>query len=235
MTGNQPDYRAEWESSYARRDNFLFYPHEEVIRFVSRYLRKRVGVAEFRDVAAGAGTLTGLDLGCGIGRHVFYCEEMGLRAYGIDLSATALSAGREWFATRGKGHLNERLVQGDITRLPWPPGFFDYAVSHGVLDSVPFEAAQAACAELARVLKPGGLFYCDLVSGDDSRHAREYAGAEIVTTAHEQGTVQVYFNFALVATLFRDAFDLLECNLIRREDVLKGARTSRYHVVARRR
>ena len=33
----------EWEKSYKNFDNFLFYPHEEVIRFVSKYIRKKVG------------------------------------------------------------------------------------------------------------------------------------------------------------------------------------------------
>lgn len=41
--------RAEWNSSYENRDNFVFYPHEEIIRFVSKYIRKRVGLDEFHD------------------------------------------------------------------------------------------------------------------------------------------------------------------------------------------
>jgi len=40
-----------WEESYRRGDNFVFYPHEEVIRFVSKYIRKRVGLNEFVDAA----------------------------------------------------------------------------------------------------------------------------------------------------------------------------------------
>ena len=41
-----------WEKSYLRGDNHVFYPHEEVIRFVSKYIRKRVGFNEFLDMAS---------------------------------------------------------------------------------------------------------------------------------------------------------------------------------------
>lgn len=226
--------RSEWESSYANRDNFLFYPHEEVIRFVSKYIRKRVGLNEFLDARPASGPRTILDVGCGIGRHVIYCHDMGLQAYGVDLSERAVGVAREWATKHGAADLISRIVQSDVRKLPWSDGFFHYAVSHGVLDSMPFEIARAACVELKRVMAPGGLFYCDLISGDDSKHAREFAGAERVTTAHEHGTVQLYFNLATLQTLFAGLFDICECNLIRREEVLKGGHTSRYHLVLQR-
>lgn len=39
-----------WNNSYKNRDNFIFYPHEEIIRFVSKYIRKRIGIDEFMDL-----------------------------------------------------------------------------------------------------------------------------------------------------------------------------------------
>jgi len=36
--------KKKWEESYLNRDNFVFYPHEEVIRFVSKSIRKRIGL-----------------------------------------------------------------------------------------------------------------------------------------------------------------------------------------------
>ena len=70
---------------YLNRDNFLFYPHEEVIRFVSRYIVKRVGLSEFRFINPQKETPKIVDIGCGIGRHVFYFLQTGLDGYGIDL------------------------------------------------------------------------------------------------------------------------------------------------------
>lgn len=225
----------EWDKSYDNRDNYVFYPHEEVIRFVSKFIRKRVGLAEFRDVAldvSGGGRV--LDLGCGIGRHVIYCHDMGLEAYGIDLSDVAVEVARKWGRQNGLPEIEQRVQQGDIRHLPWDDGFFRYAVSHGVLDSMPFEIARAACVELARVMLIGGLFYCDLISGDDSKHAREFSGEEIVNTAHEHGTIQLYFNLAKIQSMIEGVFEIDECNLVRRENILRGGYTSRYHLVLKR-
>lgn len=226
--------KADWDKSYENRDNFVFYPHEEVIRFVSKYVRKRIALGEFRDVAPNSAQGSVLDLGCGIGRHVMYCHEMGLDTYGIDLSDEAVRVARKWAGQQGFPEPERRIQQGDIRHLPWDDEFFLYAVSHGVLDSMPFEIARAACVELARVMPVDGLFYCDLISGDDSRHAREFSGEEIVRTTHEQGTVQLYFNLTKILSMIEGAFEIDECNLVRRENVLRGGYTSRYHLVLRR-
>jgi ubiquinone/menaquinone biosynthesis C-methylase UbiE len=46
---------------------------------------------------------------------------------------------------------------GDITRLPFPDASFDAVISMTVLHNIPSRAARdAALAEFARVLKPGG-------------------------------------------------------------------------------
>jgi SAM-dependent methyltransferase len=227
--------KTAWEASYAKHDNFLFHPHEEVIRFVSKYIRKRTGLDQFVDVGVLPVPVRVLDLGCGIGRHALYCHEMGLAACGIDLSQSAIDVARQWAQARGAGALIPNLVQGDVRSMPWSDGFFHYAVSHGVLDSMPWAIARAAVVELARVMAPQGLFYCDLVSGDDARHGREFAGEEQVTTAHEFGTIQLYFNFARLQELFAGSFEIAECALIRRENVLNGGHISRYHLALRRR
>lgn len=226
--------QAEWDKSYLNRDNFVFYPHEEVIRFVSKHIRKRTGLNEFKDMAPNPGKAKLLDLGCGIGRHVIYGHEMGLDAYGIDLSGAAVQVATEWATRKGMGEPSRKILQGDIRQLPWADGYFNFAVSHGVLDSMPFEIARAACVELARAMATGGLFYCDLISGDDSKHSREYSGEEVVTTSHEQGTIQFYFNLSKIHAMVDGVFEIVECILIRREEVLRGGYASRYHVVLKK-
>ena len=78
------------------------------------------------------------------------------------------------------------------------------------------------------------FFYCDLVSGDDSQHAREFSGEEIIKTDHEKGTVQTYFNLEKIHLMIEGIFDLVECILIRRENVLKGCFSCRYHIVLKK-
>lgn len=220
-----------WENSFLNRDNFLFYPHEEVIRFVSKYIRKRIGFQEFQDVVSFTPPPKILDIGCGIGRHVIFCQEMGLDAYGIDLSEQAVKVAKTWLSDKGIANYQQKILQADICQLPFSNDFFDYALSHGVLDSMSFDIAQSSVAELARVLTPGGMFYCDLISGDDSSHAREYSGEEIVTDSHEKGTVQSYFNFTKIKNLFDKFFNIEEAMIIRKENIISGKYHSRYHLI----
>ena len=159
---------------------------------------------------------------------------MGLDAYGVDLSESAIISAKKWMASSCFSNAGERIVQGDARHLPWEDGFFTFALSHGVLDSMPWDISRAACVELARTMIPGGLFYCDLISGDDSLHAREYSGEEVVQTKHEENTVQLYFNMQLIHDLIRDCFSIKECKLIRSEDVVSGGYHSRYHLVLTR-
>lgn len=225
------DRQEAWESSYRRGDNLVFQPHEEVVRFVSKYIRKRTGPSDFEDVATLSMNVKVLDLGCGIGRHVKFCYEMDLDAYGVDLSEAAVALGRKWLTSSGVAEAEARILQGDVRQLPWGNGHFAFALSHGVLDSMPWEISRSACVELARTMIPGGLFYCDLISGDCSSRAREYSGAEIVRTKHEEDTVQQYFNMQRIYDLISDLFLIKECKLIRSEDVLHGGHHSRYHLV----
>jgi ubiquinone/menaquinone biosynthesis C-methylase UbiE len=226
------DCKTEWEASYLRRENFVFYPNEEVIRFVSRFIRKRIGIDEFRDVTAGLPPRpTMLDLGCGIGRHLVYGAEMNFDVHGIDLSAEAVAAARRRLGTI-LPDAAARVVAGSSAQLPWSDDFFDLAVCHGVLDSMQFDAALASIAEVRRVLKPGGLFYCDLISGDETGRPPDFAGEVVVEREHERGTIQSYFNRAQIERISK-GFDVLDCVLIRRADVLKNRHKGRWHVVLR--
>lgn len=85
------------------------------------------------------------------------------------------------------------------------------------------------------VLAHGSLFYCDLISGADSRHAREFAGEETVDTSHERGTIQSYFNYSKILALAGDLFEVTEALLIQREDELGGRTDARHHIAFRRR
>lgn len=219
----------EWNQSYKNKDNFVFYPHEEVIRFVSKYIRKQVGINKVENISS---LNTSLDLGCGIGRHVIYLDYMGFDAYGMDLSEEAISFAAIWCKHLGKLHLMDRFCIGDISDMPYENEFFDFVISHGVLDSMPFELAKKAVIEVNRVVKKDGLFYLDLVSGDDFKHSREFRGEEIVAAKHEQGTIQSYFNWEKVKELLDGYFKIKEAILIERQSVIETSKNSRYHIIA---
>lgn len=42
-----------WEKSYARNENFMFYPKEQSVSFLNRFIKKRLGVSTFKDLMGG--------------------------------------------------------------------------------------------------------------------------------------------------------------------------------------
>ncbi len=236
MNEIDPDTRTQaWDDSYARRENHVFYPGDEAVRFVSRYIRRRTGLSEYRDVIAGAADSRVLDVGCGIGRTLAFGSQMGLSMYGTDLSAQAVGVARQWLRGIGQTAADERVLAGDIRALPWPTGFFDHAMSDSVLDSMPFQIAQAGLSEIARVVRPGGYFYCSLISGDETGKSADFCGEVIVTGVHEHDTIQSYFNKTKIRRLVEPLFEILSCALHQVRNDGNGEHHGRWHVVARRR
>ncbi|WP_329389819.1 methyltransferase domain-containing protein [Streptomyces sp. NBC_01351] len=93
-----------------------------------------------------------LDLGCGAGHELVQLELDGMRAYGVDASATMLAASR--VRLRSMGH-PVRLVRADAQRLPFTDGWFDGCRIERVLQHVADPAA--VLAEVHRILRPGGV------------------------------------------------------------------------------
>ncbi|MBT4763411.1 methyltransferase domain-containing protein, partial [bacterium] len=95
------EFKSEWDKSYKNKDNYIFYPHEEIIRFISKYIRKRVGLDEFIDQCEINESTKVLDFGCGIGRHMRLLYEFGLNARGFDLSSEAITVAKNNFSSLG--------------------------------------------------------------------------------------------------------------------------------------
>jgi SAM-dependent methyltransferase len=93
-----------------------------------------------------------LEVGCGAGRNLralaYYRPD--LRLHGVDISRTALAE-----AEAAGGPIEYR--EGDALHLPYPDASFDIVVLFDLLEHVP--DVGAAVAEVARVLRPGGLFH----------------------------------------------------------------------------
>lgn len=99
-----------------------------------------------------------LDVGCGAGRHAFEAVRRGARVVALDASgrealatSTVLAAMEEQVAAGGSG----AAVVGDGARLPFGDAAFDRVVAAEVLEHVADD--RAVMAELARVLRPGGV------------------------------------------------------------------------------
>ncbi len=223
--------KIHWENSYRNRDNFVFEPNEEVVRFTSKYIRKRVGLEDFLDGKNYVKNGKILDLGCGIGRHIIYFNKMNLDAYGIDISKNAIKTAHLWAEKQKFASFNSKIIQGDVRKLPWENKFFNFAISVGVLDGMEFEIAREACIELSRVVKKNSLVYIDLICGEYLNEKRGYSGEEVVTTKHENMTIQSYFDSKKIERLINGFFSIESCMLIKREDLISDKFSSRYHIV----
>jgi SAM-dependent methyltransferase len=75
---------------------------------------------------------TGLDVGCGFGRHIIQAAKSGAEMVGIDLSEAVVAAYKNT-----KDLPNIHIIQGDIYSLPFREGTFDFIYSLGVLHHLP--------------------------------------------------------------------------------------------------
>lgn len=184
-----------------------WYPNEFIVRFFAKYVRKRIGLDTYqvhRDVKCV------LDLGCGSGRHVILLAREGYDTYGIDISQRVIAFAQQWLEREG---LKADLKVGSATNLPWGERTFDVVISHGVLDHMRWEDARQATKEVARVLKPQGLFYVSLVSTRESGYGQGQQIDEylyVVPEGSESGTIQRFFEFTHIFELLNDSFEVLD-------------------------
>lgn len=89
-----------------------------------------------------------LDVACGEGQLLEAAAARGLDAHGVDLSEVALAK-----AARETPRASVAAANGEA--LPYPDGSFDRVTNMGSLEH--YEDPRAGAAEMARVLKAGGL------------------------------------------------------------------------------
>ena len=97
-----------------------------------------------------------LDLGCGSGADALELARQGFRTCGLDLALEALRHGRD---QAHRERLPLSLAQADVAEpLPFPKACFDAVICNLTLHMFPEELADEIVAEVARILKGGGLF-----------------------------------------------------------------------------
>ena len=206
-----------WNEAYGRRGNIVFYPNEEIVRFINRYVRRRTGISDFTNIMSLETSewrnFTSLDIGCGIGRHIKLLDEFGLNPHGIDLSSDAIAEGRKWMCLLGKRELADRMLVASVTDLPYEDAFFNICVSHSVLDCMPRDTARKGLDDAFRVLKKNGLMYLDFYMNDAKGDMDEK-----VLAGFDVGTVKSYFTVQSIKELIGDRGNICEFKIIRATD-----------------
>lgn len=101
-----------------------------------------------------------LDIGCGIGGMTRYFSEIFAEAYGVDISEEMIKKALE--LNKDKDHLFFRTNNG-LDLLIYEDNFFDFCFSFATFQYFPNKMVIENCfKEIARVLKPQGLFKIQL-------------------------------------------------------------------------
>ncbi len=140
-----------------------------------------------------------LDAGCGNGRH---CKHI-LRRADPDASISAFDLSQRMLKRANRRLKSKRIqyIAADLTRLPYPDGYFDAIVCGWVLEHLP--DPRPGLRELTRILQPGGKLLLmtteDTLAGSMSSnlwHCRTYNRQDLRKVCHECGLIwhrQLYF------------------------------------------
>lgn len=121
-----------------------------------------------------------LDLGCGLGRHALYLASVGFNCVAVDASHAAIASVAA--DARGAG-LELELREAGFTELPDPDGSFDYVLAFNVIYHGDEATVSSALTDIRRVLRPGGLYQCTMLSKRNSQYGR---GIEIAPNTFVQ-------------------------------------------------
>jgi SAM-dependent methyltransferase len=112
-----------------------------------------------------------LDLGCGVGRHARAFAAAGLETHALD----GAPAGIE-FATAGPSSEPVRYAVASFLALPYARAAFDYVLAWNVVYHGDRDVAHRAISEVARVVRPHGIYQSTMLS---KRHRSFGRGAQI--------------------------------------------------------
>jgi tRNA (cmo5U34)-methyltransferase len=136
-----------------------WHDHEKVDEYVGRVNRlaaRQAGEVELVEALPDAVERV-LDLGCGDGKLaavVLEARPGATEAVAIDRSTPMLDLARQRFAKEPRA----RLIEHDLDEPLPDVGTFDVVVSGFAIHHLAHERKQSLCAEVAGVLRPGGVF-----------------------------------------------------------------------------
>ena len=197
--------KEKWEESYSRGENFIFYPKEEVVKFINRFIKKRKTVSDFMQLLQTSQKIRGLDFGCGIGRTTILLHEFGIDGYGIDISQNAITEAKR-FSEKFGFNLDNFFKVYDGKNIEFDNNYFDFVISDCVLDSMPFELAKILIKDIDRITKK--YFFLSLMS-IKSKKLFEISESEKISEIevneeHEKGTIQSLFNKQKIDELIKN-------------------------------
>lgn len=124
-----------------------------------RVLEQRLEIRRLKGMMSLKPGAIALEVGCGrgAGAHLILKEFQLSQVYAMDLDVRMVRKAQDYLALRREGQV--RLFVGNVFRLPLNPESMDAVFGFGVLHHV--VDWRVALSEIARVLKPGGVYYIE--------------------------------------------------------------------------
>jgi ubiquinone/menaquinone biosynthesis C-methylase UbiE len=140
----------------------------------------RAALALFADMVRIAGGGSVADVGCGPGHVTAHLHELGIDAFGIDLSPVMIDVAR-------RDHPGLRFEVGSMTDLALADASITGLLAWWSLIHVPDDAVSTALAHFRRALRPGGLLALGFHVGDESRlKTQGYGGHPMKVHVHRR-------------------------------------------------
>jgi len=190
--GHETRYREGDAAAWDRpiRDSELFDPRRrDIFNFIDETKVKRL-----RPLLPPAGKA--IEIGAGSGRLLIRLgRERPYRLFALDYAPYAVRAVRENYR---RANAEGYALFGDARALPFPADSFDVVLSGGLLEH--FRDPAPILAEMARILRPGGLFYADIVP----RKVSLYRWAERERMARDENLAEGIYESDLTRSAWRD-------------------------------
>jgi SAM-dependent methyltransferase len=143
--------KTTYEDLYEKRQAFLRYPADWVVRFHNMYMKDNLPSGKV------------LDYGCGSANNSIFFIQQGYDVYGLEVAKNFKDLIKMNFDLH---NVNKKLLKKfslipkDNIKLPYEDGYFDFIISNQVLYYLSSkEQIQAICKEFSRCLRPGGVVF----------------------------------------------------------------------------
>jgi SAM-dependent methyltransferase len=161
----------------------------------------RAGLAVFAESVRAQGGGPVADVGCGPGHITAHLHELGVDAFGVDLSPAMIEVAR-------REHPGRRFEVGSMTGLALADASAAGLLAFWSLIHVPDDAVPTVFQEFRRVLRPGGALLLGFHAGAGSHLKTEgYGGHPMKVYVHRRHPDQV-------AAWMRDAGFTVEAQLL---------------------
>ncbi|MFP4345603.1 MAG: methyltransferase domain-containing protein [Anaerolineales bacterium] len=118
--------------------------------------------------------------------------QQGYEAHGVELSEERLRQAQDFARASA---LDLHLLHGDLRALPYTDTSISFAYTFNTIFHLPKEEMARGLQEIARVLKPGGLCFANLLSVDDGEYGagEEVGPGEFLQEEHGGKSLHSYF------------------------------------------